>query len=162
MLRSRMSALLAAFTVTGAIAAVTPAAQASSTAITAPTARYGPAMAYDAARGQVVLFGGHGSTRALFDDTWTWDGTDWTLRTPVHHPSPRSYTTMAYDAARGQVVLFGGDNGMTFGDTWTWDGTDWTQRTPVHAPSTRAGEGMAYDAARGQVVLFGGFNYTEG
>jgi hypothetical protein len=32
-------------------------------------------MAYDAAHGQVVLFGGCCS----FGDTWTWNGTDWAI-----------------------------------------------------------------------------------
>ena len=39
-------------------------------------------------------------------DTWTWDGTDWTLRTPVHSPPARDLLGMAYDAAHEQVVLF--------------------------------------------------------
>src|SRR2546422_7133759 len=100
-------------------------------------------MAYDAARGQVVLFGGC-CAGDLLGDTWTWDGIDWTQRTPAHAPSAR-FATMAYDAARGQVVLFGGlYNGTSFDDTWTWDGTDWTQRTPAHAPSARCCMGMAY------------------
>jgi hypothetical protein len=106
-------------------------------------------MAYDAARGQVVLFGG------CCGDTWTWDGTDWTQHFPAHSPTPRSGLGMAYDAARGQVVLFGGSGEDVVGDTWTWDGTDWTQHFPAHSPTPRYGPGMAYDAARGQVVLFG-------
>ena len=46
----------------------------------APTPRFEMGMAYDAASGQVVLFGGGG--HAWLGDTWTWDGTDWTQRTP--------------------------------------------------------------------------------
>jgi len=110
-------------------------------------------MAYDAARGQVVLFGGATRHFEYLGDTWTWDGTDWTSQTPVHHPSPRFGAGMAYDAARGQVVLFGG---FRIGGTWTWDGTDWTKRGPIHSPIARHWMGMAYDEARGQVVLFGG------
>ncbi len=45
-------------------------------------------MTYDAARGQVVLFGGYRSAHD-FGDTWTWDGTDWTQLSPVHSPSAR-------------------------------------------------------------------------
>jgi hypothetical protein len=122
-----------------------------------PSPRFGMGMAYDAARGEAVLFGGFGKPgSALFGDTWTWDGTDWTQRTPAHSPPRRDFLGMAYDAARGQVVLFGGFAGPPAGDTWTWDGTDWTQRTPAHSPSARSGMGMAYDAERGEVVLFGG------
>src|SRR5207249_2869094 len=111
-------------------------------------------MAYDAARNQVVLFGG-GDPRN-FADTWTWDGVDWTQRTPAHSPSGRRGMGMTYDAARTQVVMFGGYNGGFLADTWTWDGTDWTQRFPARRSSGLDFMGMAYDAARAQVVLFGG------
>ena len=52
---------------------------------TAPTSRSGTALAYDSATGEVVLFGGEilGSTSTagqVAGDTWTWDGSDWTLR----------------------------------------------------------------------------------
>jgi hypothetical protein len=75
-------------------------------------------MAYDAARGQVVLFG---AAPGLTSDTWTWDGTDWTQHFPAHSPSGRALMGMAYDAARDRVVLFGGTIGSSVyvGDTWT-------------------------------------------
>jgi hypothetical protein len=115
--------------------------------------------AYDAARSQVVLFGGHALHKDL-NDTWIWGGSGWTQLAPSHSPPPRDYPGMAYDVARGQVVLFGGDNGSDYlDDTWTWDGTDWTQRTPAHSPTARTALGMAYDAAHGRVVLFGGVRY---
>jgi hypothetical protein len=65
-----------------------------------PSGRTGSAMAYDAARGQVVLFGGGNATQ-VFDDTWVWDGTTWTQKAPAHKPLGRSGHAMAYDAARG-------------------------------------------------------------
>ena len=46
---------------------------------TAPPARIGAAMAYDAARVVAVLFGGIAATGPL-GDTWEWDGTNWTQR----------------------------------------------------------------------------------
>jgi hypothetical protein len=113
-------------------------------------------MAHDVAREQVVLFGGF-SRGNFVGDTWTWDGTDWTERSPAHSPAARSNTGMAYDADDGQVMLFGGASKHgALGDTWAWDGADWTERTPAHSPSPRAYFGMAYDGARAQVVLFGG------
>ena len=63
------------------------------------------AMAYDSARGVVVLFGGQHDVRK--GDTWEWDGAVWTLRATTG-PSPRYGHAMAYDSARGVVVLFGG------------------------------------------------------
>jgi hypothetical protein len=112
-------------------------------------------MAYDAARQQVVLFGG-GDPNPV-GDTWTWDGTDWTERSPVHTPSPRWYSNMAFDPAAGRVVLFGGVVGGDYlGDTWTWNGSDWTQRTPAHSPPARWAAPTATNASGDGVVVFGG------
>ena len=112
-----------------------------------PPARYGHAMAYDAARGQVVLFGGNDLNRSL-NDTWTWDGADWTRQDPQLNPLARSGHAMAYDAARGVTVLFGGP-GAT--DTWTWDGSNWNRMSPQTSPPARNTPSMAFDAARGHV-----------
>jgi hypothetical protein len=62
----------------------------------APAPRSEPALAYDAATSQVVLFGGQlvGSTSAageVVGDTWTWDGKDWTQQAgTTPSPSPAS------------------------------------------------------------------------
>lgn len=117
-------------------------------------------MAYDAARGQVVLFGGENSL-GLLADTWVWNGATWTPKSPTHSPPPRYSHVMAYDAAHGQTVLFGGldSNNFILPDMWVWDGTDWTNVTPAPPapyPPARYSSSMAYDAAHGQVVLFGG------
>ena len=87
-----------------------------------PLARSFASMAYDAATGTVVLFGGFNESisASLLNDTWTWDGTTWTQQAPVHHPSAREGAPMAYDAATSTAVLFGGVGPHLFGDTWTW------------------------------------------
>jgi predicted outer membrane repeat protein len=122
---------------------------------TIPPARSGATMAYDAASGQLVLFGGDGDD--LLNDTWTWNGSTWTQQSPSSSPPVRYQATMAYDAASGQVVLFGGFNGSTeLGDTWTWNGSTWTQQSPTASPPARYLAAMTYDAASGQMVLFGG------
>ena len=122
-----------------------------------PPTRYEAAMAYDAATGQVVLFGGVDSNSNTLGDTWTWNGSTWTLQRPSSSPPARAAATMAYDAATGQVVLFGGFGGTgRRNDTWTWNGSTWTQQSPSSSPLARAYVAMAYDAASGQVVLFGG------
>jgi cysteine-rich repeat protein len=127
----------------------------------APSPRIGHAMAYDSARGKVVLFGGLDDDR---DDgeTWEYDGQtqSWTQVLVASAPSPRRQHAIAYDATRGKVVLFGGlnDDGLD-GETWEYDGQtqSWTQ-VPVaspNAPLPRSSHSMAYDAALGKVVLFG-------
>ena len=129
--------------------------------VSGPPARYGAGMAYDAARGVTVLFGGIGDC-GYCSDTWTWDGRQWSQQ-QVSGPPARDSASMAYDAARGVTVLFGGfrRGDPFFGDTWTWDGRQWSKQE-VGGPPARYGAGMAYDAARGVTVLFGGSGGSGG
>ena len=124
-----------------------------------PSARAGHTTTYDAARSQVVVFGGQGNS-GYNNDTWTWDGTIWTQKSPVSSPPARAWQSMAFDAARGQVVMFGGQNGSgNLNDTWVWDGSTWTQKFPALSPSVRGSSVMTYDPAHSQVVLFGGVGF---
>ncbi len=119
---------------------------------TQPPGRISSAMAFDVARGKVVLFGG-----SDIADTWTWDGAGWSAQSPALSPPGRSGHALAFDAERAVCVLFGGASGGTpRNDTWIWNGTTWTPLAPTHAPSARMQHAMAYDAARKEVVLFGG------
>jgi len=131
----------------------------------APGVRSGHAMAYDAARERVVLFGGWNSIEAL-GDTWVFDGTTWTEITPSTSPPPRLGGAMAYDATRERVVLFGGNDGtMTtsrLGDTWELDGATWIGAAPATSPGPRSDHAMAYDSARARIVLFGGEGTAPG
>jgi hypothetical protein len=128
---------------------------------TAPALEYA-AMAYDAARQQLVVVGRLASDGGSLAHTWTWDGQTWAEQRPATSPPARRNASMAYDAARQQIVLFGGwsTSGMSrshlLGDTWTWDGQTWTEQTPPMTPPGRFAAGMAYDAVGQQVVLFGG------
>lgn len=126
-------------------------------------ARFGASIAYDDARGEVVMFGGwreDPDNRATYNDTWIWNGSTWRRRLTGVSPSPRAYTSMVYDAARANIVLFGGLNwdALYNGDTWTWDGLTWKNVTPTSAsPSPRSRYALTYDAARQETVLFGGW-----
>ena len=152
----RLGGVVVAIALTFSVGALTPLAHAVASGPTTPPAREGMGMAYDAARSEVVLFGGIDSTGTTLGDTWTWDGNTWTHRHPAKSPPARDYLGMTYDAARSEVVLFGGYHSGRLGDTWTWDGSTWTPRHPATSPSARDSMGMAFDAARGDVVLFGG------
>jgi uncharacterized protein (TIGR03437 family) len=132
---------------------------------TSPPARAGHSLAYDSVHGQVVLFGGEGAsgfgfqaTAVALNDTWLWDGTNWTQELPKISPPPRNAFAMAFDAAHGQTFLFGGlnGNGTDLNDTWIWDGSNWTQVSPQTSPSVRDSYALAYDSTHGQIVLFGG------
>ena len=125
-----------------------------------PPARRNHALAYDAARERVVLFGGLGEGGEELGDTWTWDGTSWRDVTPDEGaPAARQGLALAYDAARERVVLFGGFEEPVnyFRDTWVWDGEAWDEVTPPSdSPTARESHALTYDAVRDRVVLFGG------
>jgi hypothetical protein len=136
------------------------------TPTTSPPARFEHALVFDSARGETVLFGGNpvgimGSGSPL-GDTWVWNGTNWTQRTPAAVPPVRCLHAMAYDSARGKTVLFGGAaaipsiNTPLLADTWEWNGANWAARTPAAAPSARYAHTMAY-GTQGTTVLFGGY-----
>lgn len=122
--------------------------------------RQGHGTAFDSVHNQLLLFGGWAGIE--MNDTWVWDGNNWTQKNLTSSPLPRSSVRMVWDDTRKQVLLFGGiRQGSRLGDTWVWDGTTWIQKTPANSPSARDGHAMAYDAARQQVVLFGGNGGTD-
>jgi streptogramin lyase len=127
---------------------------------TSPPAREGATMAYNAATGDVVLFGGVVGSSGVLNDTWVWNGSTWTEEFPAASPPARTAATMAYDAATGNVVLFGGISSSLgtpyLNDTWVWNGSTWTEEGLTNYPPDRYSAAMAYDAATGNVVLFGG------
>ena len=130
-----------------------------------PPARRDASMAYHAATGTILLFGGipvpAGGGHPVLADTWTWNGSAWAERNVTTGPSGRTDASMAGDPVHQTVVLFGGNDGNTeLDDTWIWNGSAWSRLTPANRPSARAGAAMAYDERHGVVVLFGGATYT--
>jgi hypothetical protein len=140
----------------------------------APVADQG--MTFDAAHGDVVMFGGSASG-APSADTWEWDGTKWTegCSTCMTLPAPRQYAALSYSGALADTVLFGGYTYLAANctgcfdatpsglcpapsaDTWAWSGTAWTEQLPANAPAARYASAMVYDSQARVNVLFGGF-----
>ena len=59
----------------------------------APPPRDLAAMTYDSVRSETILFGGRSlgsASGSMLDDTWGWDGVNWTPKTPATHPSGRN------------------------------------------------------------------------
>jgi hypothetical protein len=59
--------------------------------VATPPARAEASMAYDSARGRLVLFGGYRSAqggRERFGDTWEWDGSSWEQKRSRSDPRP--------------------------------------------------------------------------
>jgi hypothetical protein len=84
-------------------------------------------MAYDSGRDRIVMFGGlwggddpfyGGYTTYHLAETWEWDGSAWTDRTPTQGNSPPAgdRAVMAYDSARQRVWVVD-----DFGQLWYWD-----------------------------------------
>jgi hypothetical protein len=152
---------LAACGSAGSVATSTPAATPTPAATgtpPSPTTLWPRAtnLVYDSSRGQVLLFGGFAAT--VTNDTWTWDGTRWTLHTSAANPSARQGAALADDLDHHVVVLFGGgDPSNPLADTWLWNGSGWTRATPAHSPSPRTQASMAYDSVHHVTVLFGGY-----
>jgi hypothetical protein len=122
----------------------------------APPVRDHFCVAYDRARGRLVLFGGN-VRRVAYADTWEWDGTTWLQRQPATIPPGRTRAAMTYDSHRREVLLFGGyDWNQTFDDLWAWDGTDWRPRQASVRPSARVWPAMTFDDVRGRAVMYGG------
>jgi Dictyostelium (slime mold) repeat/Galactose oxidase, central domain len=127
-----------------------------------PTARLGHAMAYDAARGRMVLLGGTGSEPGAFAETWEYDGSGWSVApTPIQAP-PRVGHSLVYDPASESVLLFGGttysESGLVtpaFDDGWAYDvGVGWRPRGGTVAPAL-VGQTLVYDSRGGDLVTFG-------
>jgi len=126
-----------------------------------PSARWGAMMAWDAANGQIVMFGGRqngkNAAEAGLADTWVWDAAnnEWVQKSATG--PARFEGSLAYDPNSRMVILFGGATGTTtLGDTWGWNGAAWTRLNPARSPNPRASAGMAFHAATNRMVLFGG------
>ncbi|MBL8897586.1 MAG: hypothetical protein JNM84_08160 [Planctomycetes bacterium] len=125
-----------------------------------PGALLGAGLAFDEARGVVLLFGGMFAGVGLSDQTWQWDGVDWTQLSPATRPTPRIKPGLAYDKKRSRIVLFGGVPQLR--DHWEWDGSNWIAITPAQLPPLGQSPALAYDDARERLVAFGlGANSDE-
>ncbi len=119
---------------------------------TSPPPRFDASLAYDAADGYALLFGGFGSNS--LDDTWKFSAGTWTQLAPPSSPSARSSSSIAYDAADGSVLLFGGAGGAR--GTWEFAAGSWNQLFSATSPSPRYRAPITYDAGDGYVLLFWG------
>lgn len=127
-----------------------------------PSPRDGHAIAFDAARGVALLFGGTTNSNNGLGDTWAWNGSAW-QQVGSGGPAPRWGHSMTFDEQRGVVVLFGGTgrptgNQVQLDDTWEWNGSYWYEHFGIATPGRRAYAGLTYDTRRHRTVLFGGFD----
>lgn len=123
-------------------------------------------MIYDAAREEIVLFGGVGApangVQPKFSDTWVWQGRQWRKAADAG-PPPRSRHTLAFDSKNRKVVLYGGENDNgPLADMWEWNGKAWKEvKFKGPSPGDRYVHSMAYDSHRNVLVLFGGMHQKQ-
>lgn len=121
-----------------------------------PGAREGHAMAFDSVRQVLVLFGGR-TRGGVVGDTWEFNGSSWTQRSPATSPNNRVGARMVFDESRRTILLFGS---ASFGqrDTWEFDGTDWTNITGTTGVPAIPNDGNAltYDPINAETVLVPG------
>jgi len=115
-------------------------------------------MVYDAARHQVLLYGGMDGGIAD-GDLWAWDGDHWT-RLATGGPPARFGAVLAYDPGAQRVLLYGGTaNGTHLTDLWSWDGTAWTQLSASGGPGLGHAAG-GWDVVRNRLVIHRGWSGT--
>ena len=127
---------------------------------TTPQAREEAGIAYDAAAGSVIMFGGSSYTGNL-NDTWSFAGGNWTQLHPLHSPNTPTPDGLTYDVRDQELVYTSAQNysGPFLEYTWVYSAADWSQVT-ASGPPERLGEGITYDGADGYVVFFGGVQYS--
>jgi hypothetical protein len=90
-----------------------------------------PSIAFDAANGRIVTFGGKvlppatpGANHEFTNEFWLWDGQDWQQAWYQNHPQGREGATPIFDPVTQSLLLFGGSrqelNGATrfFAEAW--------------------------------------------
>jgi hypothetical protein len=116
---------------------------------------------------EVVLMdtGAYPSVSNFLNETWTWNGTDWTntgtTLIDANGPLPgRINHVMAYDGYN--VMLFGGQADSSLGgylrDTWTWGGSSWVRKSPTTSPFGRhLAEACRSTTTALNATMFGGY-----
>lgn len=125
-----------------------------------PGARWGAGLGYDPRSGLVVLYGGHIAAGAeegtSGDDTWTWNGEDWTrvdgADQPGHRDGPRLVT-----AGDKLLLVTGHDFNVTYyGDAWRWTGSAWISADRPPRPPGRGSPAVIWSPSDAALYLFGG------
>jgi len=114
----------------------------------APSERWRPRMVYHPTLGKVFLWGGSGGqfVRPL-DETWLFDGNDWTQ---LPGKGPPNAGSLVYDSHRDKIVAL-----TATPATWEWDRTSgWTRKQTTQLPPRAAGTVIAYDPLRRRTVWF--------
>jgi hypothetical protein len=134
-----------------------------------PLARAQHAMAYDATRDEVLMFGGYVGGAFTYGDTWIFDigGERWQRLEPASAPTARAGAVAVFDAVADLFVMFAGAEEppaaeLPLAETWVFDPSrrEWrmidTPTTPVlvsEGHPTLFELAMVYDTSADRSVL---------
>ncbi len=145
-------------------------------AASGPSARAGLKLVFDASHGVDVMFGGFNaasenncggaliSTEQWYDDTWIWDGNQWTQLSPTSSPLARGRFVMVFDSVQSRIQLFSGafqgcaTSGTVSGwanDTWAFDGSNWSKED-LSTPDELQSAMLAREPRAGSAILYSG------
>ncbi len=122
-----------------------------------PPRRFCAGLAHDGFGG-VVLYGGTDLTGTFFNDTWRFDGVQWTRLFP-DAPTSRARHMMVHDKSRFQIIVAGGSTTSILNDVWslTFPGGIPTWRQLGSPPAWSGNNGVfcigALDESRHELVL---------
>lgn len=135
-----------------------------------PSRRYSHTAIFDPLGDRMIVFGGLGSTFAIFNDVFQLslgENPNWNRLSPTGaKPSARRKHTAVYDSSHRAMVVFGGNASSGFAawsnELWSLslDGElAWTQLQPIGTlPLPREGHGAAYVPTLQRMWMFGGVN----
>lgn len=126
---------------------------------TAPVARWGMTMVYDARDGYVLAFGGNGTcnVRLYCHDYWSFEDNHWTELGTSGSPCPTICSlATTYDAADGYVLVSDGSRTWTYaGGTWSGSPSRFCPTCTTAVPGPNVNGSIAYDPAAGYTLLYG-------
>lgn len=118
-------------------------------------------MTYQKHNQTVVFVGGQCFNGAVADETWEWDGTNWTDVSPAINPGSVLGHALAYDRTRNETILFGGTFIGATNTTYRYRNGKWTEASQNKEPGPRSLALMVYDPVRNVTLLYGGLNESR-
>jgi hypothetical protein len=122
-------------------------------------AAFPSSIAYDEARGQVVVIAVDATTPPDGERPsamWAWDGTQWTRVSAAFGEPALSPSQPLSAGPDGLLILDGAIHKGNVALTWLWRSGRWLRSDAAPPTPQRVSHAMAYDTRRKRVVMFGG------
>lgn len=118
------------------------------------------AMTWQSSNNTVLYTGGICSGSLGTEDTYEWDGTNWTKIELTLYAGRYLGSALTFDTDRNVAVMFGGApiSGALLGSTFTYVNKIWSSIGDVDYPVPRSLSVFASDPVRNVIYLFGGIN----